>query len=363
VSQPVHVTRLKKPRPIPRWWREAQFGARNTLVLFRQFRGPLLGLAAVILGGGVLYYVLSQSAQEPTRPSSLAEALYGALSMMFLQAGSTFPNVWYLQLFYFVMPLLGLVILGQGAADFAVLLFNRQARGEAWEVAVAETYANHIIIIGLGHLGFRIAHALHDLAAPFVIIEKDPEAELVAQAQSWNVPIIRGDALKQDTLRKARADRAQTVVIATSDDTMNLQIAIHARAVNPQVRTIVRLFDDDFAREVRQAFGVTAAYSASALAAPAFAASAAGLETIQSVTLNDRTLHLSQFTLGESSPLVGESVANIEDHYDLTIVLLRHGREVETHPNNQRTLKAADQITVFADADTLRLLKQVCQCG
>jgi voltage-gated potassium channel len=362
VSLRARVARPKKYRPTPRWWREAQLGARNTWVLFGQFRGPLLALALTLIGGGGLYYVLAQIAREPARPTSLPAALYSALSMMFLQGGNSFPDVWYLQLFYFIMPLLGLVIVGQGAADFGVLLFNRQARGEAWEMAVADTYADHIVIIGLGHLGFRIAHALHDLAAPFVIIEKDPEAELVAQAQSWNVPIIRGDALKQETLRKARADRAHTIVIATSDDTMNLQIAIHARAVNPQVRTIVRLFDDEFAREVRQAFGITAAYSASALAAPAFAASAAGLETVQSVTLNDRVLHLSHLAVTEASPLVGQSVAQVEDLYDLTIVLLRRGREADLHPDNHRTLRAADQITVFADTDTLRMLKQVCQC-
>jgi Trk K+ transport system NAD-binding subunit len=320
-----------------------------------------VALVAAVGGGGVAYYLLAQSVQEPTGPHSIPEALYLALSMMFLQAGSTFPDVWYLQVFYFVMPLLGLVIVGQGAADFGVLLFNRQARGEAWEVAVADTYADHVIIIGLGHLGFRIARALHDLGVPFVIIEKDPEAELVAQAQNWNVPIIRGDALIHETLRKARGDRAHTIVIATSDDTMNLQIAIHARAVNPQVRTIVRLFDDEFAREVRQAFGITAAYSASALAAPAFAASAAGLETLQSVTLNDRTLHLSQFTLGNTSPIVGQTVAQVEDVYDLTIVLVRRGREVDLHPDNHQVLKAADQITVFADTDTLRTLKRVCE--
>ena len=347
----------------PRWWRDARLSARNTLVLFQQFRNPLLALAVTVGGGGALYYLLAQLAQEPSRPASLPEALYLALSMMFLQAGSMFPNTGYLQLFYFVMPLLGLGILGQGAADFGVLLFNRQARGEAWEMAVADTYADHIIIIGLGHLGFRIAYALHDLGVAFVIIEKDPEADLVAQAQSWNVPIIRGDALKQATLRKARADRAHTIVIATSDDTMNLQIAIHARAVNPQVRTIVRLFDDEFAREVRQAFGITAAYSASALAAPAFAASAAGLETLQTVTLDNRVLHLSQFTLAEASPLVGQTVEQIEDRYDLTIVLLRRGRETDLHPANHRPLKPADQITVFADTDTLRALKQVCQCA
>jgi voltage-gated potassium channel len=183
----------------------------------------------------------------------------------------------------------------------------------------------------------------------------------VTQAQGWNVPIIRGDALKQETLKKARVDRAHTVVIATSDDTMNLQIAIHARAVNPQVRTIVRLFDDEFAREVRQAFGVTAAYSASALAAPAFAASAAGLETVQSVTLNERVLHMSHFALAEASPLAGLTIEQVEDQYDLSIVLWRRGKEADLHPANHRALKPGDQITVFADTPTLRQLKQVCE--
>ncbi len=349
-------------RPPSRWWRNLRQDARNLAVLFRQFRRPLLAFLLTILGGGVLYYSLAQVAQEPQRPASLIEAFYQALSMIFLQAGTDFPHVWYLQLFFFVMPLLGLGILGQGAADFGVLLFNRQARGEAWEVAVAETYSNHIVIIGLGHLGFRIARALHGLSQPFVIIEADPEAELVVQAQAWNVPIIRGDALKQETLRKARVDRAHTVVIATSDDTMNLQIAIHARAVNPQVRTIVRLFDDEFAREVRQAFGITAAFSASALAAPAFAASAAGLDTVQSVAIHDRMLHLSHFHLAEKSPLRGLTVEQVEDQYDLSIVLLRRGKDADLHPANHRALKAEDEITVFADTDTLRRLKALCEC-
>ena len=36
------------------------------------------------------------------------------------------------------------------------------------------------------------------------------------------------------------------------------------------------------------------------------------------------------------------------------------GRDADMHPDNQRTLKPADQITVFADTDTLRALKRVC---
>jgi Trk K+ transport system NAD-binding subunit len=342
----------------PRWLRKLQGDIRDTLVLLRQFRGPLLAFAMLILVGGALFYWLAQSAGEP-RPASLAEGWYAALSLIFLQGNIDFPGVWYLQLFFFVMPLLGLAILGQGLADLGVLLFDKQARGEAWTVAVAATFSNHIVVVGLGHLGFRVARALYELGEQFVCVEMNPEAKLVSQVQSWNVPIINGDALQPDVLRSAGLERAHTIVLATSDDLKNLQMAIHARAVNPTVRTIVRLFDDEFAREVRSAFGITSAFSASALAAPTFAAAAAQLDVVQSVTLNNRVLNLSRLILSQTSPLVGKRVTHVEHDLDLSIVLLKRGKEVDLHPDPTRTLQPNDEITVFADTQTLHRLNQM----
>ena len=331
---------------------------RDTLIVFSQFRGALLAFAVVVLAGGFGYFLLAQEAGE-LRPSSPAEGFFLILSMIFLQANVDFPAVWYLQLFFFVMPLLGLGILGQGVADIGVLLFNRQARGEAWQVAVAKTFSNHLVLVGLGHLGFRVARALHELGEPFVCIEQNPEADLASQVMAWDVPIIRGDALKPDVLRQAGLERAHTIVLATSDDIMNLQIAIHARAVNAQTRTIVRLFDDDFAREMVNTFGITSAFSASALAAPTFAAAAARLDVVQSVTLNGRILNMSRFTLGPDSALLGKTVEQVEHQLDLSIVLLKRGKEIDLHPNNNRPLKAADEITVFADTATLHRLARL----
>src|SRR5688500_15259303 len=149
--------KLLRRRP-PRWYHSLSDNVRETLVLLRQFRGVLLLFSLTVIGGGWLYFILSQSTQE-THPTSLPEAVFLVLSMTFLQANAEFPGVWYLQIFFFVMPALGLSILSQGAADFGVLLFNRRARGEAWQVAVAETFHDHIVVVGLGHLGFRIARA------------------------------------------------------------------------------------------------------------------------------------------------------------------------------------------------------------
>ena len=342
-------------RQLPRWYKALAADVRDTLVLFGQFRGSLITFSLAVIGGGWLYFMLAQRAGEP-HPGSLPEAIFLVLSMIFLQANAEFPGVWYLQLYFFLMPVLGLGILSQGAADFGALLFNRRARGEAWQVAVAATYSNHIVIVGLDHLGFRIARALHDLGESFVAIELKPDAELISQVQSWNVPIIQGDANKLDVLQNAGVDRAHTIVITTSDDTLNLQIAIHARAVNPQIRTIVRLFDDDFAREVQSSFGVTAAYSASALAAPAFAAAAANLDIAEAIVVNGRVLNMSHFTVASQSKLAGKTIGQLEDEHDASVVLLRRGKGADLHPDHDTLLKVEDQITVFAEASTLHKL-------
>jgi Trk K+ transport system NAD-binding subunit len=345
-------------RFLPRWYKSLSTDLRDTLVLFGQFRGSLTAFSLAVIGGGWLYFTLARRTHLP-EPSSLSHAVFLVLSMIFLQANAEFPDVWYLQIFFFVMPALGLSILSQGAADFAALLFNRRARGEAWQVAVAETYSNHIVIVGLDHLGFRIARALHDLGEEFIAIELKPEAELISQVQNWNVPIIQGDANKKDVLEKAGVERAHTIVITTNDDTLNLQIAIHARAVNPKIRTIVRLFDDDFAREVQNAFGITAAYSASALAAPAFAAAAAELDIAEAIVVNGRVLNMSHYTIASDSKLAGRTIGQLEDEFDASVVLLRRGQDADLHPDNDTLIQAEDQVTVFAEIGTLHKLNRL----
>lgn len=59
------------------------------------------------------------------------------------------------------MPLLGLSILAQGLADLGGLLFNRRQRSQEWEMAIASTFDRHIVVVGLGHLGYRVVPQLH----------------------------------------------------------------------------------------------------------------------------------------------------------------------------------------------------------
>jgi Trk K+ transport system NAD-binding subunit len=257
------------------------------------------------------------------------------------------------------MPVLGLAILARGATDFAVLFFNRRARGEAWQVAVASTYTDHVVLVGLGHLGFRVARELHNLGQDVVAVERDPHADLLEQVRTLGFPIIHDDALQDETLFKAGLARASAVILCTNDDVLNLRLALKARALNSTARIIVRLFDDDFARDISQNFGIDQALSASALAAPAFAGAATQADISRPITLEGRVLSMGRFVIKPRSGLNGRTVGQLEHEFDVSVVLHRREADADLHPQPDIALQTGDSLAIFADPQTLARIAKI----
>lgn len=324
-------------------------------MLLRDFRAPLFLFALVIIGGGLLYFDLAQRAGEPIRAP--VEAIYLALTLVFLQGGGNFPQTWYLQIFYFAMPIVGISILAQGLADFGVLLFNRRARGREWEMAVASTFNNHIILVGLGHLGFRVVTQLRDLNQDVVVIEQTPREDLVDQLRLLDVPILQGDGTREALLDAAGVRHAHTLVLCTQNDNLNLHMAVKARSMNPNIRVITRIFDDDFAQALQKQFGFSA-LSATGMAAPVFAAAAAGMDISQPITIEGKALSLARLNIAAKSKLAALSVNQIEQKYDVSVVLVRHDSQSDMHPAGDVRLTANDVLAVLAGAEQINRLAQ-----
>jgi Trk K+ transport system NAD-binding subunit len=339
-------------RQVFRPWRAAW---RDTYLLFSQFAWQLALFTLVIVGGGVAYFFLAQSANEPIK--TLAEAIYAALGMAFLQNAETFPQTWYLQLFFFGMPLATLAILAQGLADFGVMLFNRRARSKEWEVAVASTFNNHIILVGLGHLGFRVVQQLHSMNQDVVVVELNPEEDLVANAQSLGVPVVQGDATREFILESAGVRKARVIVLCSQNDNTNLQIGVKSRSLNPSIKVIVRIFDDDFAQALQKQFNFTA-LSATGMAAPIFAAIAAGMDITQPISVEGQAFSLARFNIGAGSKLVGATVNAIEEKHRVSIVLLRRDSVSEFHPAGDRVLSVNDLVAVLGEPEQILKLAQ-----
>ncbi|GJM42178.1 MAG: hypothetical protein DHS20C20_24600 [Ardenticatenaceae bacterium] len=329
---------------------------RDTLLLVREFIRPLLYFVLAIIGGGLIYYQLAIYFGEEVGGNNLVEATYQVLGLTFLQPlGDHLPDHWQLQLFYFVMPVIGISILAQGLADFGLLFFNRRERSKEWEMAVASTFQDHIVVVGLGHLGYRVTQKLYELDRDVAVIELNPEDDLIIEAQAMGIPVLRDDARREAALQDAGVAKARAIILCTQNDSMNLQIAFKARRLNPKIRVVLRIFDDDFGQSLQEQFGFRA-MSATGMAAPTFAAAAADVDVTRPITVEGEALSLARLKIEAGSSLRNCSVSEIEQNYQVSVVLLRENGRSDFHPAGERKLQLNQVLAVFGGPEQINRL-------
>lgn len=331
---------------------------RDTVILINEFRTPVMLFTLAVLIAAFAYSYIAASAGEPV--GGYTEAVYIALTSAFFQYSGDFPNSIYLQLFHIFMPIVGISALALGLADFGSLFFNRRARNKEWEMAVASTMKKHTIIVGLGHLGYRVIQKLHDMNKQMVVVELDPATDLISSVQKMKIPVIQADATRPAALEAANIKSAQTIILASQNDAMNLQIALKARTLNPKIQVIIRIFDQDFAQALREQFGFIA-LSATEMAAPVFAAAAAGADVTNPISIEGQQLSLARFTIAPASRLANKTVGFVEDNYKLNVILHRHDHHSEIHPKDSNSLSPGDTLAVLGGPEQLRKLMQHSQ--
>jgi Trk K+ transport system NAD-binding subunit len=339
-----------------KWWRSVRASIRDARLVLREFRRPLLLFVGVLVAAGLMYQALAgvAQAQDPSFDvPSTVEAIFLMLSMIFLQANVSFPEPWYLELFFFAMPIVGIALLGTGVANLGVLLFNKSARGREWEAALASTFSNHVIVVGLGKLGYRVVVQLLEFGQDVVAVELDANKPFIPLVRDLGVPVIVADARRVEALTSAGIDRASSIVCCTENDLSNLDVALDARERRPAIKIVLRMFDADLASKVERGFGIHTAFSTSGLAAPAFAAAATQANIEYSFYVDGQLLHVAQVAIQPDSPLADRTVEEVERTYNLTVVMHRRPGDQHLHPWSDEVLKAGDGIVVVASLEVL----------
>ncbi len=325
---------------------------RDFRVLWRAFSRPLFLFLGTLIFFGLLYWFLANVSDMADKPGPV-ESIFLVLAMIFLQANTAFPEPFYLQIFFFIMPIVGIALLSAGAANLGVKLFNKSARGQDWEVALASTYSDHVVVCGLGKLGYRVTLQLLEFGQSVVGIEFDERKPFIPVLRDRDVPIIYGDARQRETLRKAGIERASAIVCCTQDDLANLDIALDARELHPDIKIVLRMFDDTLATKVEKGFGIQTAFSTSGIAAPAFAAAATRAHIDYSFYVGGTLLHVSQINIDAASPLLGLTMEDAERHYNMTVVSHQTEDGLHLHPAYDEVIKVDDKLVVFATLETL----------
>ena len=155
-----------------------------------------------------------------------------------------------------------------------------------------------IIVCGLGRTGYRIFSLLKQQGAKVVGISDRPFPEIDGD-------IVIGNLRAASTLLEAGIHEAHTLLLANSDDTLNLAILTQARVLNPKIRIINRLFNTQLGDRLDQTLPHHVTMSVSSLAGPLFAFAALGNRAIGQIQLMNRTWPIYEEYIDQQHPWNG----------------------------------------------------------
>ncbi|HET6193617.1 MAG TPA: NAD-binding protein, partial [Trebonia sp.] len=170
----------------------------------------------------------------------------------------------------------------------------------------------HIIVVGLGNVGTRVVGELHDLGYDVTCIDRDPEARGVALARRLSLPMVIGEAYLEEKLQAAGLETAAALVSVTSNDMVNLETALQARAMREDLRLVLRLGDDDLAQRVQKTLGNVISRSVSYMAAPAFAAALLEHLVLRTIAVGRHVLLIADVRVEAGSDIAGRALAELE---------------------------------------------------
>lgn len=323
--------------------RRALARARYYRTILRAFRGSLAVIVLLNVAGAALIRGLYPE------PIPIPQALHAAFAMMFMEFTLAYPDgVPVLQALWVAAPVLGLTIVAESLVRFAATIFSVENRKEDWVAALASTFKGHVVVCGLGRLGLRVVRQLRREGAEVVVIEKDPDDEYLAEIEALEIPVVIGDATRPPVLKKANVAAARAVLVLTDNDLANLDVGLAARELNPDVKTVLRLFDESLAGKVKRALGIGAAFSTSALSAPAFAAAVFSSKVMQSFELDGSQLHMAELRVADGSPLAGRRLGDIEAAHDVKFLIHRATGKQDLLPQADHVIAAGDTLIVLA---------------
>lgn len=115
---------------------------------------------------------------------------------------------------------------------------------------------DHVVIVGLGQVGLRLCLMLRELGIPVVAVERDPQADNVARAKQYGLPVVIGAGASVTVLRRMRLGRARAFAAVTSDEIENISAAVAALAIREDLPTLLRAGSGDIMDETRALFSI-----------------------------------------------------------------------------------------------------------
>jgi Trk K+ transport system NAD-binding subunit len=164
------------------------------------------------------------------------------------------------------------------------------------------------------------------------------------------LPVVIGDAFREETLSAAHLDTCLALVSVTSLDVVNLETALTARALRDDLRIVLRLTDDDLAERLEKTTGNMISRSVPYLAAPAFATAMLEHQVLRTNAGGRHVLLIADVRVGDQAGLAGSLIDDTEQDGQARVLALQVSGTpgLDWSPHRGYRLGPGDRLIVLA---------------
>ena len=271
------------------------------------------------------------------------------------------------RLFTICLILMGLITIGYIVNRFTEALIQgyfQEGIKIRQENILIESLDRHYIVCGFGRTGRHVAHEFEAENIPFVII--DDNLEEVEQIKQLGYIVISGDATLDESLIRAKIDKAVCLVTALPSDAENLYTVLSAKTLNPKIRAIARASNEEAVKKLQRA-GADAVISPYITGGRRLAAAALRPQVMDFVdgilSGSERSYYLEEFRIdSQICPFVGKSLreASLRSQSGaLVLAIRRFNGDLIAGPTGDTYIQEGDALICMGTAQQLRELNQI----
>lgn len=223
----------------------------------------------------------------------------------------------------------------------------------------------HFILCGLGRVGTNIAKEILRMGYPLVAIDSVERNLVEFESSAANLFTLLGDATSEKILEKAGILRAKGLVSALPTDSENIFVVLTARQLNPSLRIIARVNEEENSEKMVRAGADKAVCPAhigglrmaSELIRPAV------VDFIDKmIREKEGKLRVEEAVITQNSSILGKTLmeAQIPKKSGCVVVALRRANgKFEFNPRAEMVLNEGDAVIVIGEIEKISELKKL----
>jgi voltage-gated potassium channel len=319
-----------------------------------RLRGSLALLGLVVVVGAEGYHLISHT--------GVVDSVYMAVITLFTVGFREMGDVTTASKVFTILYLVaGLGVATYALSNLTALIVEGDLQGYLRERRMEkrlEGLKDHIIVCGLGKMGFQVALELKEAGIPFVVIESDTNKG--RNPRIAGEIVLHGNAMNEGILEKAGIARAKGLITALTTDADNVLVVLTARQLNPKIPIVARNAKLGTERQLKAA-GADHIVSPYEIGGKRMAAL---LVNPDMMGMFDVVLKQEQFELGlerirvdAKSWMAGKVLreARIRDTTGALVVGIQRGdKPLLFNPQGAETFQAGDEVLVMGPTHALQ---------